>query len=152
MTVSDLDLLALRDGAYRLERRVSNPCVDRRKRYDWRYAETFEPGPYFLTVFRREHAIDVYVRHGRLSLRAHAGLGRDGWRWVGPTAPAADRLLIALRPDESLEGALQFVEAEYDAHAREVLLRLVRAGAVSESAVRDALAEVAPAPRGGVDG
>lgn len=127
----------LSNGAYTLPGdtldEIDNPAVDRRKRGDWRFAETFKPGTYFVTT--HEHTGDypyteINIHKGRASFGITIGK-----RNFDDFAP----LLDALVPDDSLDSALRYAKREHYVDPIDVLVRLVEAGVVSDDAVRVAV-------------
>lgn len=125
LAYNEIDLV-VKDGAYRLGKSVDNPGADRRAKRDWRKAQAFEPGVYYVcstqTGFLR-------VEH----------VGSEYGLFISAVNVADFKpLLDALDPDCSLEEHLRFMERFHYVKPRDVILRLVEAGIVSENAVRAA--------------
>ena len=125
----------VRDGAYTLpptDEPLLNPRADGRTRNDWRTAPTFEVGAYYVTTHERDEdcAAIISVRKGV-------------YRSINITHRAEEKFaefLDALVVDNSLDSLVHYYQSEHRVYPADVLMRLVEAGAVSDDAVRVALA------------
>lgn len=127
----------MKSGAYTLQSQtdtiVLNPAADGRKRSDWRFADTFEPGIYFVTVFPVDHhthfACSVFKE------------GESTWLSIGQrNSEKYTPFLESLMADDSLRSLVRYAMVEDHLDPVEVLVRLVEAGVVSDDAVRVAVA------------
>lgn len=115
------------DGAYRLNLPVKNPTADRRSKRDWRKAQTFEPGIYYIAStqmggLRVEHVSSEYGLY-------IASLNMADFQ----------PLLDALEPEVSLEHHLRYMERIHHVRSRDVLVRLVESNILSETTVYHAV-------------